>query len=363
VSLYQIQVKLRDEPRPRGGLLRVREFLMKDLYSFDADDAGLDISYDAMRQAYQNVLERCGLPTMIVDADSGAIGGKDSREFMLIAESGEDEIIFCPDCGYAANQEKAVGVKSNVGGGDPLPVEEVSTPGVKSIEQVAGFFKTTPERTLKAVFYIADGEFIFVIIRGDFDVNDIKLTNALKCSELRLASDAEVKEAGLLPGAASPVGLKNVRIIADDSVNTGSNFIAGGNKPDVHLKNVNYPRDFTAEKVVDIAKAKSGDQCPGCGGTYTSKRGIEVGHIFKLGTKYSEAFNVQFIDEKGELRPVIMGCYGMGLSRLLAGAIEQNHDDKGIIWPAPIAPYHVYLCALNREGSDVAERAEKLYTA
>lgn len=234
---------------------------------------------------------------------------------------------------------------------------------MKTIEQVAGFFKTTPERTLKAVFYVADREFVFVVIRGDLDVNDIKLTNALKCTDLRLASDAEVKEAGIVAGAASPIGLKNIRVIADDSVNTGTNFVAGGNKPDVHVKNVNYPRDFTAEKVIDIAKAKSGDKCPGCGGTYTSKRGIEVGHIFKLGTKYSESFGVQFIDEKGEMRPIIMGCYGMGLSRLLAGAIEQSHDDKGIIWPVPIAPYHVYLCALNREGSDVAERAEKLYTA
>ena len=361
VSLYQIQVKLRDEPRPRGGLLRVREFLMKDLYSFDADEAGLDASYEAMVTAYRNVFARCGLPTMMVDADSGAIGGKDSREFMLIAESGEDEIITCSACGYAANREKAIAVKHQVGGGDPRPVEEVSTPGMKSIEEVAGFLNVKPEQTLKAVFYVADGELVFVVIRGDLDVNEVKLTNALKCTELRLATDAEVKEAGIVAGAASAVGLKNIRIIADDTITSGTNFVAGGNKPDVHLRNVNYPRDFSAEKVVDIALAGAGDICPKCGAVLSSCRGIEVGHIFKLGTRYSETFQATFIDEKGETKPIIMGCYGMGLSRLLAGAIEQNHDDKGIIWPLPITPYHVYLCALYREGTAVAAEAEKLY--
>jgi len=307
------------------------------------------------------VFDRCGLPTMMVDADSGAIGGKDSREFMLVAESGEDEIITCPGCGYAANQKKAAAVKKQVGGSDPLPVEEVSTPGMKTIEEVAGFLGVKTEQTLKAVFYVADGEFIFVVIRGDLDVNDVKLTNTLKCSDLRLATDAEVKEAGIVAGAASAVGLKNIRIIADDSVTTGTNFVAGGNKPDVHLRNVNYPRDFMAELVADIALARAGDACPACGGAFISQRGIEVGHIFKLGTKYSEAFHANFVDKKGELKPIIMGCYGMGLSRLLAGAIEQNHDDKGIIWPVPIAPYHVYLCALYREGSNVTEEADKLY--
>jgi prolyl-tRNA synthetase len=361
VSLYQIQVKLRDEPRPRGGLIREREFLMKDLYSFDTDEAGLDQSYEAMRRAYQNVFDRCGLPTMLVDADSGAIGGKDSREFMLLAESGEDQIVTCPDCGYAANQEKAVSVKAEVGGGDPLPVEEVGTPGMKSIEEVAGFLKVKPEQTLKAVFYVADGEFIFVVIRGDLEANDVKLTNTLKCADLRLATDAEVREAGIVAGAASAVGLNNIRTIADDSVQSGTNFVAGGNKPDVHIKNVNYPRDFTAEIVADIATAGAGDTCPQCGGTYEVKRGIEVGHIFKLGTKYSRAFGVDYLDEKGETRPVIMGCYGMGLSRLLAAIIEQNRDEKGIIWPVPIAPYHIYLCLLFPDNEEVAAEAEKLY--
>jgi prolyl-tRNA synthetase len=359
--LYQIQVKFRDEPRPRGGLIRVREFLMKDLYSFDVDEAGLDISYQKMDRAYRNIFERCGLSTMLVEADSGAIGGKDSREFMVVIESGEDEIIYCPGCNYAANAEKAVSVKEKIDNGQPLPVEEVATPGAASIEEVAAFLKIPHRHTLKAVFYIADGKLVFVVIRGDLDVNEIKLNNQLKASELRLATEAEVIKAGLVAGAASPVGLKGIRVIADDSVNSGTNFVAGGNKPDTHLKNVNYPRDFKADIVADIAGAKAGDKCPGCGGILASTRGIEVGHIFKLVTTYSQKFGASFIDEKGESRLMVMGCYGLGLSRLMAAVIEQNHDEKGIIWPPTLAPYRVYLCPLYKEGSKVEEVAEKLY--
>jgi len=362
LNMYQIQVKLRDEPRPRGGLIRVREFLMKDAYSFDTDEKGLDASYESMLQAYKAIYTRCGLTFMIVDADSGAIGGKDSREFMVVAATGEDEIISCPACNYAANLEKAVSVKEKFDGGAPLPVAEVATPGLKSIEEVAGFLKVPPSRTLKAVFYIADGDFIFGIIRGDLAVNEIKLKNQLHCTDLRIATEAEVAAAGIVPGFASPVGLKGLKVIADDSVTTGSNFVAGGNKPDTHVKNVNYPRDFPADIVADIASAKVGDKCVNCGGTLSSVRGIEVGHIFKLGTVYSKKFEANFIDEKGDTHPIIMGCYGMGLSRLMAAAVEQNHDDKGIIWPAAIAPYQVYLCPLYREGTNVAAAAEKLYT-
>ncbi|MCX6011501.1 MAG: proline--tRNA ligase [Chloroflexi bacterium] len=359
--LYQIQVKFRDEPRPRGGLIRVREFLMKDLYSFDVDEAGLDISYQKMREAYQNIFDRCGLPTMLVEADSGAIGGKDSREFMVVAESGEDEIIYCPGCNYAANAEKAVSVKEKIDNGKPLPVEEVATPGAGSIEEVAAFLKIPHRHTLKAVFYIADGKLVFVVIRGDLEVNEVKLNNQLKASELRMATEAEVIKAGLVAGAASPVGIKGFKVIADDSVNSGTNFVAGGNKPDTHLKNVNYPRDFKADIVADIASARVGDKCPGCGGILASTQGIEVGHIFKLGTTYSQKFDASFIDEKGESRPLVMGCYGLGLSRLMAAVIEQNHDEKGIIWHLPIAPYQLYLCPLYKEGAKVEEVAEKLY--
>ncbi len=361
LMLYQIQTKFRDEPRPRGGLVRAREFAMKDAYSFDVDEAGLDKSYDSVLKAYQNIFKRCGLPVMVVEADSGAIGGKDSREFMVLADTGEDEVIHCTKCNYAANGEKAVSVKEKVDGGKPLPLEPVATPGMKSIEEVARFLKVPPAYTLKAVFYVADGAFIFGVIRGDLAVNETKLKNQLKCTDLRLATEAEVSAVGVVPGAASPVGLKGIKVIADDSVTSGVNFVAGGNKPDTHLKNVNYPRDFKADIVGDIAVARAGDKCVNCGGKLTSKRGIEAAHIFKLGTIYSSKFGANFLDEKGDSHPIVMGCYGLGPSRLLAAAVEQNHDDKGIIWPLTIAPYHVYLCPLYREDSKVSEVAEKLY--
>ena len=359
--LYQIQTKFRDEPRPRGGLIRVREFTMKDLYSFDVDEDGLDQSYKKMLQAYQNIYTRCGLPTLLVEADSGAIGGKDSHEFMVIAETGEDEVICCDSCKYAANADKAESVKDKMEAGEPLPVEEVSTPGVGTIEELSAFLKIPQRHTLKAVFYVADGKLTFVVIRGDLDVNEVKLKNILRCFDLRLATEAEVIEAGIVAGSASPIGLKGIKVIADDSVTSGTNFVAGGNKPDTHLKNVNYPRDFKAGVVADIARARAGEGCLRCGGKLSSIHGIEVGHIFKLGTFLSEKLGALFVDEKGISHPIVMGCYGIGLGRLLAAAIEQSHDDKGIIWPMPIAPYHIYLCPLYREGSKVSEVAENLY--
>jgi prolyl-tRNA synthetase len=359
--LYQIQTKFRDEPRPRGGLIRVREFSMKDLYSFDTDEEGLDQSYKRMLQAYQNIYTRCGLSSLLVEADSGAIGGKDSHEFMVVAEDGEDEVIYCEKCGYAANVEKAQSAKGKVGGGEPLSKEEVATPGAGSIEEVAEFFKIPASHTLKAVFYIADGKMVFVVIRGDIDVNEIKLKNALGGTDLRLATEDEVIQAGIVAGAASPVGIAGFRVIADDSVTSGTNFVAGANKPETHLKNVNYPRDFKADLVADIAQARAGEECPQCGGKLSSTHGIEVGHVFKLGTFLSEKLGALFIDAEGASRPIVMGCYGIGLDRLLAAAIEVNHDDKGIIWPLSIAPYHIYLCALHTEDPKVAAAAEKVY--
>ena len=359
--LYQIQTKLRDEPRPRAGLIRVREFDMKDAYSFHTDEADLDRCYKTMLQAYRNIFERCGLPSLTVEADSGAIGGKDSNEFMLLAASGEDEIIYCEACKYAANAEKAKSHKLELEKEEAKPLEEVSTPGKKTIEEVSSFLNVPANHTLKAVFYIADKNLVFVVIRGDLAVNEVKLKNLLKATDLRLATDPEVKEAGIVAGAASPVGLKGVKIIADDSVVTGVNFVAGGNKPETHLKNVNYPRDFKADVVADIALAKAGDACEKCGGKLLSTRGIEVGHVFKLGTAYSKILGANFIDAAGNSQPAIMGCYGIGVGRLMAAAIEQNHDDKGIIWPKPIAPYQVYLCPLYRDGTKVAETAEILY--
>ena len=360
--LYQIQVKFRDEHRPRGGLIRAREFHMKDLYSFDADEAGFNKSYRKMLQAYKNIYDRCGLPSMMVEADSGAIGGKESHEFMLLAESGENEIIYCPTGDYAANAEKAEIVKEPIDGGNPLPLEEVATPGMTSIEDVSGFLEIPRSHTLKAVFYVADGEFVFVVIRGDLDVNNIKVQNALHCSELRMATEEEVIEAGIVPGAASPVGITGMRIVADDSVPSTANLVGGANKPDTHIKNVNYGRDFTADIVTDITLARAGGTCPRCSHKLESTRGIESGHIFKLGTLYSEKLGAYYVDESGESHPIVMGCYGIGLGRLMAAAIELNHDEKGIIWPLPIAPYQVYLCPLYRENTEVSNVTEKLYS-
>jgi len=359
--LYQIQNKFRDEPRPRGGLLRVREFIMKDLYSFHVDEASLDDSYQKMIQAYKNIYSRCGLPAVVVEADSGAIGGKESHEFMLIAETGEDEIIRCSNCDYAANIEKAQSVKPKLEITTLLPAEEIATPNIKTIEEVAAFAGVSTSNTLKAVFYSADDELVFVIIRGDLDVNETKLRSLLKCSELRLATETEANAAGLVAGSASPVGLKGIKIVADDSITLGSNFIAGANKADTHLKNVNYPRDFEVDTTADIAVAHSGDSCPKCNDKLLSTHGIEVGHVFKLGTFISEKLGALFLDRSGVSRPIIMGCYGIGVGRLLAAAVEQNYDDKGILWPLAIAPYHIYLCPLRMENPEVAATAEKLY--
>jgi len=358
---YQMQTKLRDEPRPRGGLIRVREFVMKDLYSFDVDEAGLDVSYQKMLVAYKRIYDRCGLPTLLVEADSGAIGGKDSHEFMLVAETGEDEIVYCDSCKYAANVEKATSVKEAVGGGAPLSLEEVYTPGATTIKTLVDFLKVPENRTMKVVFYMADGKLVFAMLRGDLDVNEVKVKRALKATELRLATEDELMQAGIVPGFASPVGLKGIKVLVDDSLTTGSNFVAGGNKPETHIKNVNYPRDFTADIVADIATARAGEKCVKCGGKLSSTHGIEVGHIFKLGTFLSEKLGAYYSDEKGESHPIMMGCYGIGFGRLLAAAVEQNHDEKGIIWPATIAPFQVYLCPLYREGTKVSEVAEKLY--
>ncbi|MBA7485560.1 Proline--tRNA ligase [subsurface metagenome] len=359
--VYHIQTKFRDEPRPRAGLIRVREFTMKDLYSLDADEEGLDQSYNKMLQAYQNIYVRCGLPALLVEADSGAIGGKDSHEFMVITKSGEDEIIYCPDCKYAANADKAQSIKGKIENGELLPKEEVETPGMATIEQVANFLKVPESHTLKAVFYIADGKLIFAVIRGDIEVNEVKLKNVLHCFELRLATEAEVVEAGIVAGSASPVGITGIKIIADDSITSGANFVAGANKPDTHFRNVNHPRDFRVDLVVDIALARAGEECPKCRGKLSSAHGIEVGHIFKLGTFISQKLGALFTDQNGVPHPIVMGSYGIGLGRLLAAVIEHRHDDKGIIWPLSIAPYHIYLCPLYLENPQVAAKAENLY--
>ena len=361
VILYQIQTKFRDEPRPRGGLIRVREFDMKDAYSFDIDEEGLDRSYKAMVRAYENIYERCGLSVVMAEADSGAIGGKDSHEFVSLTDAGEDTVMLCKSCSYAANAEKAEFVKPPVEIEGPLPLEEVHTPGVKTIEELAQFLGIPSSKTLKAVFYASDGEIVVVTIRGDLEVNEVKLRNALRAGELRLATPGEVAEAGLVAGSASAVGLSGIRTIADDSIHLGSNFVAGANREDYHLRNANYPRDFKPDLIADIALAAEGLQCPRCESTLVARRGVEVGHVFKLGTRYSEVLGAYFPDQDGEQRPIIMGCYGIGVGRLLAAAIEQNNDDKGIVFSPRIAPYDVSLVVLNMEDEAVMEAAEALH--
>ena len=360
--IYQIQTKFRDEPRPRGGLIRVREFDMKDAYSFDVDAAGLDASYEAMAQAYRNIFSRCGLQTIEVEADSGAIGGKDSSEFILVADAGEDTIMLCPSADYAANAEKAVFVKPQQDAEPLLPLEEAHTPGVKTIDELCEYLDVPASKTLKAVFYVASGELLFVVIRGDLEVNEVKLSNALGgAPDLRLATPEEVRARGIAAGSASPVHLDGVKVIADDSVDMGSNFVAGANKDDYHLRNANHHRDFEADIVADIALAQEGYACQSCGAALTVRRGIEVGHIFKLGTRYSDVLDAHYPDENGAAHPIQMGCYGIGVGRLLGAAIEQNHDERGIALPAGIAPYDVSLVALNMQNDSVASAAEALY--
>ena len=361
ILIYQIQTKFRDEPRPRGGLMRTREFTMKDLYSFDVDDAGLDISYEKVLRAYKRVFDRCGVPTVTVLADPGAIGGRDNQEFMHLTDVGEDQVMICPVCGYAANTEKAEFRKRKLEREEPLPVEEVATPGQKTIDDLVAFLNIPPWKTLKAVFYALDGQAVFVAIRGDLEVNETKLRNALGGGDLRLMDDREVERAGLVVGAASPMNLRSVRVVADDSVLESPNLVGGANRPETHLRNLNYGRDWTAEIVADIALAREGDECPVCGNPLELRRAIEMGHIFKLGTTYSEKLGATFLDSEGRARPVVMGCYGIGVERLLATVIEANHDEKGIMWPPSVAPYQAHLVALNPDQTRVAEAAERLY--
>jgi prolyl-tRNA synthetase len=358
--LYQIQTKFRDEPRPRAGLLRGREFTMKDAYSFDVDQDALDVTYQRMRIAYRNIFRRCGLPTLEVEADSGAIGGKDSHEFIMPAESGEDTVLVCPTGDYAANAERASSVIPPAPESAPEELTLFDTPGAKTIADLVGP-NTTAAQTLKAVFYAADNEVVLVTIRGDIEVNEVKLKNLLDVRELRLATAEEAVGAGLTPGSTSPIGLTGIKRVGDESIQQGNNFIAGANQDDKHYKNVNYPRDFEVDTIAAIGTSKAGDGCPNCGATLDEVRGIEVGHVFKLGTFFTRTFGGEYLDDEGKLNAMVMGCYGIGVTRVLAAAIEQNNDDKGILFPAPIAPFQVHLVALNADKEEVTEAADAAY--
>lgn len=363
LNLYQIQVKYRDERRPRFGLLRCREFAMKDAYSFDRDEHGLDISYGKMHDAYCRIFDRCGLEYTVVEADSGAMGGTGSQEFVVASDTGESMTAICPQCGYAANDEVAAAVPSPVenSGGDELEMQKVHTPDVGTIEELTAFFGCSPKRFGKTIIYVADNEPVAVMLRGDRDINETKLKNHLGCGSLEMADAQTVmKTTGADVGFAGPVGL-GIRIVADPEIMDTKNMITGANKTDYHYCNVNAGRDFGVESVVDIRNITDGDLCPKCGYKLKIEPGIEVGHIFKLGTKYSNALGCVYLDEEGNEKPMVMGSYGIGVGRTMASIIEQNHDDNGIIWPVEVAPYHVIIVPVNMEIREQKALAEKMY--
>jgi len=363
VSLYQIQTKFRDEPRPRAGLIRVREFDMMDAYSFDVDEAGLDKSYDFMLNAYKSAFEKCGITTVVVDADSGAIGGKDSKEFVLLSESGEDTVVLCTACEYAANDEKATFNKTMTSRAEKTgTLQEIRTPNIKTIEELTSFLGIDSKQTIKVVLYMADKDLVLAVTRGDLDINEVKLKNALKVAELRVADQNEINKQGIVAGFVSPVGLTKFTTIVDDSITHGINYVGGANKIDYHLTNINYPRDFTADIELDISIAREGDPCPQCTSELITRRGIEIGHIFKLGTRYSDSLGATYTDNDGKSQSIVMGCYGIGIGRILAGSIEEHSDDKGIVFPKSIAPYEVLIVGLNTNNEQTSLKAAEIYT-
>lgn len=362
--LYQIQTKFRDERRPRSGLLRGREFLMKDAYSFDVDEEGLERSYRLMYEAYVRIFKRLKLNFRAVEADSGAIGGTDTHEFMVLSSSGEDTIAVCTRCDYAANIEKAE-IKGTPPQGEveqQPEMELVDTPGKESIADVAAFLQVPVEKTIKSVMLLADDKPVLVLVRGDHEVNEAKVKNHLGASVVEMMDEERCKELGIIPGYAGPVGLQDqVTILADYAVGRVEAAITGANQVDKHWKNAVCGRDYQVHAWGDFRNMTEGDPCPRCGADISFARGIEVGHVFKLGTRYSESMGATYLDESGQRKPMIMGCYGIGVSRLVAAVVEQCHDDKGIIWPLSIAPFQVHLVPVNLENEEQRVVAEELY--
>ncbi len=370
--VYHLQTKWRDDPRPRAGLIRVREFTMLDSYSLDADWDGLDTQYQAHYDAYFRIFGRCGVPAVAVRSDTGMMGGKMAHEYMYLSSIGEDSLLFCDSCGASANRQVARAKKLAPAAEAPLPLEKVATPGASSIEDLANFLKIAAAKTAKAVFFMASipdefggskERFIFAVVRGDAEVNETKVANLLKARELRAATEEEIRKVGAVPGYASPLGLKHVTVIADELIPQSPNLVAGANEAGYHLRNVNYGRDFTAEIVADITAVRAGDLCENCGTPLRLERGVEVGNIFKLGTRYSDSLGCTFTDQNGELHPVIMGSYGIGVGRLLACAVEEHHDDKGLKLPLSIAPFAVHLVALPGKQTDIQPLLAQLESA
>ncbi|MFH2138290.1 MAG: proline--tRNA ligase [Candidatus Omnitrophota bacterium] len=364
--IYQIQTKFRDEARPRFGVIRCREFIMKDAYSFDRDTSGLDESYQKMYDAYCRIFKRCGLNCIPVEADPGIMGGSASCEFMVLAKSGEDKIVRCKKCGYAASMDKAECVeqaashKSQVASFEQML--KVKTPGVSTVKDVAEFLEVSPDKLIKTLVYISDGKTIAVLLRGDHDLNEAKLMHALKAKHLSMADESTIEQATKGPvGFSGPVGLENIKIIADFSLQSGQNWIAGANAADTHLKNVNADRDFKVSNWADLRNITESDSCSKCAGEIEICLAIEAGHVFKLGTKYTDSLEATFLDEQGKASKIIMGCYGIGVTRIIAAAIEQNNDENGIIWPMQIAPFHVLIMPLNPEHDGSKKTAQEIY--
>jgi prolyl-tRNA synthetase len=361
--LYQIQTKVRDEPRPRGGLVRMREFLMKDAYSFHCDGADLDAYYPRIYQAYVNIYRRVGVPVVPVDADPGMIGGSGSHEFVYPSDLGEAVILRCPTCGYAANQEIARARMAEqletVPGAVPPP-EPVHTPNIGTIAELQAFLGLPADALLKTLIYHTGRELAAAVIHGNRDVNAVKLANALGVPAVRLASDEELRLAGINRGFISPIGLSVGQLVVDAGVSERP-YVAGANRPDYHLRNVVPGRDFALDRVADLTLVAAGASCPHCGKPLVEEQALEVGHTFKLGTKYSAAMGATFLGPDGHDAPIVMGCYGIGLDRLLAAIVQANHDERGIIWPAAVAPYPVHLVGLNRDVPEVAEAADRVY--
>ena len=364
VMLYHFQTKWRDEPRARGGLIRVREFVMKDAYSCDRDEAGLDASYEAQKGAYIRIFERLGLETKIVASDVGIMGGSQAHEFMVLNPAGEDVLVLCDACGYAANRQVARTPRPEPAAEDQLPREEVATPGTTTIATLAAFLGIGEERTAKAAFFVAgDGRLVTAIVRGDHEVNETKLANAAGATTgLRPATVEEIKAAGMEPGYGSPIGARDTVVVVDELVARSPNLVAGANREGHHFRNVNVGRDFTPDVTADIANVQEGDACPVCGSPVKLANGIEVGNIFKLGTKFTDAAGATYLGEDGREHPIIMGSYGIGIGRNVACVVEAHHDEKGIIWPEEVAPYAAHLVAIcaNRDPK-VAEVADRLH--
>ena len=364
VNLYQIQTKFRDEIRPRFGVMRCREFGMKDAYSFDTDSEGADISYRKMFDAYNRIFARCGLKFRSVEADTGSIGGSFSHEFLVTADTGEDAMVYCSNCDYAANIEKAEVPRPEQTPAKPnrfLPLEEIHTPDVRTIDEVCAFLNVTPQDVIKTLIFNADGKPVAILIRGDEEVNEIKVKNFLGCDELELAMDDMILDVTQSPrGFAGAIGIK-CRILADYSLMNMSNFVMGANREDHHVKNVNFERDFQVTDFVDLRVVKKDDLCPRCLKAIQFARGIEVGHVFKLGTKYSKAMNARYLDKNGQEQIIVMGCYGIGIGRTVAACIEQNYDEKGIIWPMALAPYQVIITPVNSKEESLARASETFY--